>query len=97
MADADWAKYRQLRGKALPPVWLHVPVLPAARPTFTCDEADVKPDDWANDPKIENLRITGLPTVIVRRDGKEVARMDGDQCAVPEKTLAALVAMPARR
>jgi len=45
----------------------------------------------------ENLRITGLPTVIVRRDSKEVARMEGDQWAAPEKSLAALVATPARR
>ena len=54
-------------------------------------------DGWASDPMAENLRITGLPTVIVRRDSKEVARMEGDQWAAPEKSLAALVATPARR
>ena len=47
------------------------------------------------DSMTEDLRITGLPTAIVRRDGKEVARMEGEEWAAPEKSLAALVGAPA--
>jgi thiol-disulfide isomerase/thioredoxin len=53
-------------------------------------------DAWGKDPMTEDMRITGLPTVIVRRDSKEIARMEGDSWAAPEKSLAALVAMPTR-
>lgn len=48
------------------------------------------------DPLAEDLRITGLPTAIVRRDGKELARMRGDDWDAPEKGLAALVTSTAR-
>jgi thiol-disulfide isomerase/thioredoxin len=54
-------------------------------------------DAWEKDPRTEDLRITGLPAMIVRRDGKEVARMEGEQWAAPEKSLAVLVATPGRR
>lgn len=43
------------------------------------------------DPTMEDLRVTGLPTAIVRRDGKEVARMEGEEWVAPEKNLAAVV------
>ena len=43
------------------------------------------------DPTMEDLGVTGLPTVIVRRNGKEVARMEGEEWAAPEKNLAAVV------
>jgi thioredoxin-like negative regulator of GroEL len=48
------------------------------------------------DPLADDLGITGLPTAIVRRDGKELARMGADDWAAPEKGLAALVTSPAR-
>ncbi|HLK11155.1 MAG TPA: thioredoxin family protein [Candidatus Binatia bacterium] len=53
-------------------------------------------DDWGDDPLTETLHIVGLPTAIVRRDGKEIARMEGEQWAAPEKSLAGLVATSAR-
>jgi len=43
------------------------------------------------DPTMDDLRVTGLPTAIVRRDGKEVARMENEQWVAPEKNLAALL------
>jgi thiol-disulfide isomerase/thioredoxin len=49
-----------------------------------------------DDPLIDRLHIVGLPTAIVQRDGKEIARMEGDQWARPEKSLADLLAAPAR-
>jgi thiol-disulfide isomerase/thioredoxin len=54
-------------------------------------------DDWGSDPVAEGLRITGIPTLIVRRDSKEVGRMEGEQWVAPEKSLATLVVAPARR
>ena len=48
------------------------------------------------DPMANDLGVNGLPTMIVRRDSKEVARMAGDEWAAPEKSLAALIASPAR-
>jgi thiol-disulfide isomerase/thioredoxin len=54
-------------------------------------------DDSGRDSMTEDLRITGLPTLIVRRDGHEVARMEGEQWVAPEKSLATLLAKPARR
>jgi thiol-disulfide isomerase/thioredoxin len=44
-----------------------------------------------SDPMMEDLHITGLPTVVVRRNSKEVARMEGEEWAAPEKNLATLV------
>ena len=49
-----------------------------------------------NDPVMEDLGINGVPTMIVRRNSKEVARFEADDWAAPEKKLAALVATPGR-
>jgi len=54
------------------------------------------PHDGTRDPVTDDLHVTGLPTAIVRRDGKELARMEGDQWASPERSLLTLVATPAR-
>src|SRR5262249_20460667 len=48
------------------------------------------------DAMADHLGVTGLPTMIVRRDNKELARMGGEEWAAPEKSLAAVVASPAR-
>jgi thiol-disulfide isomerase/thioredoxin len=53
-------------------------------------------ENSGRDSMTEDLRITGLPTAIVRRDDKEVGRMEGEQWAAPEKSLAALVIPSAR-
>jgi len=45
-----------------------------------------------SDPLMEDLRVTGLPTVIIRRSSKEVARMEGEEWGAPEKNLVALLA-----
>jgi thiol-disulfide isomerase/thioredoxin len=44
------------------------------------------------DPLAEELGVHGLPTGIVRRDGKEVARVVGEEWSAPETKLAELVA-----
>jgi len=54
------------------------------------------PADGAKDQVADDLRVSGLPTAIVRRDGKELARIEHEAWEAPEKTLAALVAVPAR-
>ena len=54
------------------------------------------PHEGAPDPIIDELHIAGLPTAIVRRSGKEVARMEGDGWLAPERTLSTLIATPAR-
>ncbi len=54
------------------------------------------PHDGTPDPLTEELHVTGLPTAIVRRSGKEVARMQGDEWLTPERTLGTLIATPAR-
>lgn len=54
------------------------------------------PHDGTSDPVLEDLHVTGLPTAIVRRGGKEVARMEGTQWLTPERTLSALITAPAR-
>lgn len=43
------------------------------------------------DPLADDLGVRGLPTGIVRRDGKEVARIEGQDWATPETTLARVV------
>lgn len=48
------------------------------------------------DPLADDLRITGFPTAIVRRDSKELARMKDDDWDAPERGLAALVTSTAR-
>jgi len=48
------------------------------------------------DPLADDLRVTGLPTAIVRRDSKELARMKDDDWDAPERGLAALVTSTAR-
>ena len=48
------------------------------------------------DPLVEDLRITGLPTAIIRRDNKELGRMKGGDWDAPERGLAALVTSTAR-
>jgi len=48
------------------------------------------------DSLTDDLRITGLPTAIVRRDSKELARMRDDDWDTPERGLAALVTSTAR-
>jgi thiol-disulfide isomerase/thioredoxin len=49
-----------------------------------------------DDPLIERFHIVGLPTAIVERDGREIARLEGDQWARPETSLADLMAGPPR-
>jgi thiol-disulfide isomerase/thioredoxin len=44
-----------------------------------------------SDPMMEDLGVTGLPTVIVRRNSKQVARMEGEEWVAPEKNLAAVL------
>ena len=44
-----------------------------------------------SDPMMDDLRVTGLPTVILRRNSKEVARMEGEEWTAPEKNLAAVL------
>ena len=44
--------------------------------------------------QIMDLHVTGLPTAIVRRDDKELARMEGNQWLEPERTLFAIVTTP---
>ncbi len=46
------------------------------------------------DDMADQMRITGLPTGIVRRDGKEVARITGEDWKAPEASLAKLLAAP---
>jgi thiol-disulfide isomerase/thioredoxin len=50
------------------------------------------PPGGEGDLLMDELHVTGLPTAIIRRDGKEVARMEGEAWATPETTLARLVA-----
>jgi thiol-disulfide isomerase/thioredoxin len=48
-----------------------------------------------SDALMEDLRVTGLPAVILRRNSKQVARMEGAEWTAPEKNLAAaLSAIP---
>jgi thiol-disulfide isomerase/thioredoxin len=47
--------------------------------------------DWSGDSLTDDLHITALPTAIVRRGGKELARIEGEEWVAPEKRLAALV------
>jgi thiol-disulfide isomerase/thioredoxin len=48
------------------------------------------------DPLATDLRVTGLPTAIVRRDNKELTRMGADDWNAPERGLAALLTSTAR-
>ena len=48
------------------------------------------------DPLTDDLRITRLPTAIVRRDNKELGRLEADAWNVPERGLAALVTSTGR-
>jgi thiol-disulfide isomerase/thioredoxin len=50
------------------------------------------PPGQARDRMADELRITALPTAIVRRDAKEVARIVDDDWDAPEKSLAAALA-----
>jgi thioredoxin family protein len=50
------------------------------------------PHDGTSDPVADDLHVTGLPTAILRRGGKELGRMEGDAWAAPEKSLAMLLA-----
>jgi thiol-disulfide isomerase/thioredoxin len=52
------------------------------------------PHDGTPDPVTEDLHVTGLPTAIVRRDGKELARVEGTQWTEPERTLITLITTP---
>jgi thiol-disulfide isomerase/thioredoxin len=45
----------------------------------------------ATDPMADDLGVRGLPTAIVRRDGKEVARLVGEDWGTPETALANMV------
>lgn len=54
------------------------------------------PADGAPDPLADQVGVRALPTGVLRRDGKEVARMDVDDWEHPDKSLARLVATPAR-
>jgi thiol-disulfide isomerase/thioredoxin len=51
----------------------------------------VPPPGGAKDPMADALGVRGLPTGIVRRDGKEVARLEGPEWNAPETALAELV------
>ena len=48
-----------------------------------------------DDPVADQLGITGLPTGIVRRDGKEIARMKESDWEAPETSLARILRAPA--
>lgn len=49
------------------------------------------PADGAPDPVADQMRVRALPTGVLRRDDKEVARLDVDDWDHPEKSLARLV------
>jgi hypothetical protein len=49
------------------------------------------------DPVADGLGVTALPTGIVRRDGKEIARMKEDDWDAPETSLARILRAPATR
>jgi len=51
----------------------------------------VPPPGGGRDPMAEALGVSGLPTGIVRRDGKEVARIEGAEWEAPETALARVV------
>lgn len=53
------------------------------------------PPGGEGDLLMDELRVTHLPTAIIRRDGREIARMEGDAWATPETSLARLVATSA--
>jgi thiol-disulfide isomerase/thioredoxin len=53
------------------------------------------PPGGEGDLLMDELHVTRLPTAIIRRDGKEVARMEGEAWAAPETSLARLVATSA--
>jgi thiol-disulfide isomerase/thioredoxin len=46
------------------------------------------------DPLVDQLGVTGLPTGILRRDGKEIARMRDNDWEAPEASLARLLRAP---
>jgi hypothetical protein len=48
-----------------------------------------------DDPVADQLGITGLPTGIVRRDGKEIARLKESDWEAPEASLARILRAPA--
>jgi thiol-disulfide isomerase/thioredoxin len=50
------------------------------------------PADGAPDPFADQMGVRALPTGVLRRDDKEVARLDVDDWEHPEKSLARLVA-----
>ena len=55
------------------------------------------PPGEVQDPLADEYRITGLPTAVVRRGGKELTRIVGDGWDAPESSLAAALAgKPAR-
>jgi hypothetical protein len=41
---------------------------------------------------MDELHVTRLPTAIIRQNGKEIARMEGEAWVTPETSLARLVA-----
>lgn len=53
------------------------------------------PPGGEDDPLMSELHVTRLPTAIVRRDGKELARMEGEAWEAPETSLARIVATSA--
>lgn len=52
------------------------------------------PHDGTPDPVAEEIHVTGLPTAVVRRDGRDLGRMEGTQWTAPEQTLVGLVTAP---
>lgn len=54
------------------------------------------PADGAPDPLADEMRVRSLPTGVLRRDGTEVARLEGDGWDHPEKSLVRLIAAAPR-
>lgn len=48
------------------------------------------PDAW-KDPEVKRLKVNGVPTGIVYRDGKEIGRITGDNWNAPEISLSKII------
>lgn len=68
-----------------------VRVLDAAKPPKLTVSFHGVPQGRATDPEADAARITALPTGIVRRDGKEIARLTDEDWEAPEKSLLAVL------
>jgi len=48
------------------------------------------PEAW-KDPEVKRLKVSGVPTGIVYRDGKEIGRITGDIWNAPEVSLSKII------